>query len=78
MEIFFKQHFQNYIYDTKESWTYGLSRDYLLEHAKDCYERNKMLKQECPKYNIKYIDTSEDRFNIFKTILNEIEMINKV
>lgn len=65
-------------YDTKESWTYGLSRDYLLEHARDWYERNKMLKQECPKYNIKYIDTSEDRFNIFKTILNEIEMINKI
>ena len=65
-------------YDTKESWTYGLSRDYLLEHARDWYERNKMLKQECPKYNIKYIDTSEDRFNIFKTILNEIEMISKI
>ena len=65
-------------YDTKESWTYGLSKDYLLEHAKDWYYCNEMLKQECPKYNIKYIDTSKDRFNIFGTILDDIEMINKI
>lgn len=64
-------------YDTEDSWTYGLARDYLLEHAQDWYNCNEMLKQECPKCNIKYIDTSKDRFDIFEKIINEIEMLNK-
>ena len=59
-------------YDTEESWTYGLSRQYLLEHAQDWYHCNEMLKQECPKYNIKYIDTSKNRIDILNTILDEI------
>ena len=59
-------------YDTEESWTYGLSKDYLLEHAKDWYESNEMLKIECPKYGIEYIDTSKDRFQILNEILEKI------
>jgi len=59
-------------YDTKESWTYGLSREYLLKHAMDWYNCNEMLKRECPKYNIRYIDTSKNRFEIFDEILKEI------
>lgn len=59
-------------YDTEDSWTYGLSREYLLEHAQDWYKCNEMLKQECPKYNIKYIDTSKDRLNILNEILENI------
>lgn len=62
-------------YDTEESWTYGLSREYLLEHAQDWYNCNEMLKQECPKYNIRYIDTSKNRLDILKTILNEISEV---
>ena len=55
-------------YDTEESWTYGLSEEYLLEHAQDWYNCNEMLKIECPKYGINYIDTSKDREreNLFK------------
>lgn len=59
-------------YDTEESWTYGLSREYLLKHAQDWYNCNEMLKQECPKYGIKYIDTSKDRESILKEIVNNI------
>ncbi len=59
-------------YDTKESWTYDLSREYLLKHAMDWYNCNEMLKRECPKYNIRYIDTSKNRFEIFDEILKEI------
>lgn len=58
-------------YDTEESWTYGLPREYILEHAKDWYECNKMLKEECPKYGIKYIDTSKNREKILNKILDE-------
>lgn len=59
-------------YDTEESWTYGLPREYLLKHAMDWYTCNEMLKRECPKYNIKYIDTSKNRFEIFDKILESI------
>lgn len=33
-------------YDTEESWTYGLPREYILEHAQDWYKCNEMLKKE--------------------------------
>lgn len=59
-------------YDTKESWTYGLPKDYLLKHAQDWYNCNEMLKIECPKYGIKYIDTSKKRIEVLNNILNEI------
>lgn len=59
-------------YDTEDSWTYGLTREYLLNHAQDWYNCNEMLKQECPKYNIKYIDTSKNRENILKDILEDL------
>ena len=55
----------------EESWTYGLSREYLLEHAQDWYNCNEMLKVECPKYGIKYIDTSKDREKVLAKILAE-------
>ena len=31
-----------------------------------------MIKEECPKYGIKYIDTSKNREKILEEILNEI------
>lgn len=40
---------------------FGLSREYLKKHAIDWYSANEMLKKECPKYGIKYYDTSENR-----------------
>lgn len=55
----------------KKVWTYGLPKEYILEHAKDWYECNKMLKEECPKYGIKYIDTSKNREKILNKILDE-------
>lgn len=64
-------------YDTEDSWTYGLSSEYLLEHARDWYNCNEMLKKECPKYGIKYIDTSKNRENILKEIVNNINELCK-
>ena len=55
-----------------ESWTYGLTRDYLLEHAKDWDSCNEILKLECPKYGINYIDTSKNREKILMEILDSI------
>lgn len=63
-------------YDTDESWTYGLPREYLKKHAEDWYNCNKMLKEECPKYGIRYIDTSKDRVETLNKILNNIDRAN--
>lgn len=59
-------------YDTEDSWTYGLSKEYLLKHAQDWYNCNEMLKIECPKYGIKYIDTSKDRVKLLNEILENL------
>lgn len=59
-------------HDTEESWTYGLSKEYLLEHAQDWYNCNEMLKEECPKYGIRYIDTSKDREKVLSNIVEYI------
>lgn len=59
-------------YDTEDSWTYGLPKEYIFKHAKDWYTRNEMLKIECPKYHIPYFDTSHDRENILMQILDTI------
>ena len=59
-------------YDTKESWTYGLPREYIAKHAENWYSCNEVLKQECPKYGIRYIDTSINREEILKNIIKEI------
>lgn len=65
-------------YDTEESWTYGLPREYILEHARDWYKNNEMLKMECPKYGIKYIDTSKNRIETLDKILEELDTIIKL
>lgn len=59
-------------HDKKEDWTYGLSKDYLKEHAKDWYSANTLLKEECPKYGIPYFDTSKNRVEILNKIMNFI------
>ena len=60
-------------YDTKDSWTYGLPKEYIRKHAEDWYECNEMLKKECPKYGITYIDTSKNREEILDKIIDELE-----
>lgn len=60
-------------YDTKDSWTHGLPKEYIRKHAEDWYEYNDILKKECPKYGITYIDTSENREEILDKIIDELE-----
>lgn len=59
-------------HDIEKDWTYGLSRDYLKQHALDWFSANEMLKKECPKYGIKYYDTSKNRVETLNTIIKEI------
>ena len=60
-------------YDKEKDWTYRLPKEYINKHAESWYEHNEMLKIECPKYGIEYIDTSKDRENILKNILDKID-----
>lgn len=59
-------------YDTEKDWTFELPKEYLKKHAKDWFLTNEMLKRECPKYEIKYYDTSKNRTEILKEIMEEI------
>lgn len=60
-------------YDTEESWTYGQSKEDLTKYAIDWYKVNEMLKEECPKYKIKYYDTSKNRIECLNNIIKDIE-----
>lgn len=59
-------------HDVEKDWTYGLSREYLKEHAQDWFLTNEMLKNKCPEYGIKYYDTSNNRVKILNDIMKEI------
>jgi len=59
-------------HDKEKDWTYGLPREYIKKHAQDWYKCNRMLKEECPKYGIEYVDTSKNREEILKEILENI------
>ena len=52
--------------DKEEDWTYDLSEENLSANAEKWNEKNKLLITECPKYGIKYIDTSKNRKEIGK------------
>lgn len=60
-------------HDVEKDWTFGLSREYLKMHATDWYFTNQMLKKECPKYVIKYYDTSKNRVETLNNIMEKIE-----
>lgn len=60
--------------DKKEDWSYDLSDEKLEAHAEKWSENNEMLKRECPKYGIKYIDTSKNRKEILKDILEKLKI----
>lgn len=55
-----------------EDWSFGLSDDILEAHAEKWAETNEVLREECPKYGIEFIDTSENRKEILNQILLEL------
>lgn len=59
-------------HDTEKDWTYGLKREYIAKHAENWYKRNEMLKKECPKYGIKYVDTSVNRLETLNNLANDM------
>lgn len=43
-------------HDTEKDWTYGISDENLSTNADKWNEKNQLLKKECPKYGIEYIE----------------------
>lgn len=59
-------------YDRECDWTYKISEENLAANAEKWDKKNQLLRIECPKYGIEYIDTSNDRQAILNEILERI------
>ena len=55
-------------HDVPDDWSYNIPYEDLKSHAKKWIETNEEFKKDCPKYGIKYFDTTKDR----EKILNEV------
>lgn len=60
-------------YDSKEEWTTRRTDQQLLKHFTFYKDIEKKIISDCNKYNIKYIDTSEDREVVFNQLLEKIK-----
>lgn len=60
-------------FDSKEEWTTRRSNEELLKHFKFYKDIEKKIIKDCKKYNIKCIDTSENRKIILNQLLNEVK-----
>lgn len=60
-------------FDSKEEWTTRRTEEQLLKHFTFYKDIEKKIISDCKKYNIKCIDTSENRNMIFSKLLNEIK-----
>lgn len=59
-------------YDTKEDYTYYLSDDDLMQRCKRFFKLSKYLKEECKNFNLPFIDTSYNREEKIKSLVNKI------
>lgn len=59
-------------HDRPKDWSYKMSYEDLEKHAESWAEKNQLLKRECPKYGIEYIDTSKDREKVLIEILEKL------
>ena len=61
-------------FDSEKEWTTRWSDDKLLNHFKFYKDIEKKIISDCKKYNIKCIDTSQNRQIILKQLLEEIKI----
>lgn len=60
-------------FDSKEEWTTRRSDEELLSHFKFYKDIEKKIINDCKMYNIKCIDTSENRQILFNQLLDEVK-----
>lgn len=59
-------------HDTETDWTSKMNDEQLEINCKKWTGKNKILKDQCKKYNIEYFDTSNNRREVLENILNKI------
>lgn len=59
--------------DTDFDWSQNLSIEELEEKCEKYIERAKVYQKQCKLYGIKFIDTSQNREQVLKEVLDEIE-----
>lgn len=59
-------------YDTVLDWTKKKSDEELIEIATSEIKNSKQLHEECKKYNVKFIDTSYNRNDVLKELLEDV------
>ena len=59
-------------YDTELDWTFKKSDEELIEIASEEIKNSKRLQEECKNYNVKFIDTSYERNNVLKELLDYV------
>ena len=60
-------------FDSKEEWTTRRTDEELLNHFEFYKDIEKKIINDCKKYNIKCIDTSENRQIVFNQLVDEIK-----
>lgn len=60
-------------FDSKEEWTTRRTDEELLNHFEFYKDIEKKIINDCKKYNIKCIDTSENRQIIFNQLVDEVK-----
>ena len=58
-------------YDTDLDWTKKKSYEELIQIAENEINKSKQLQDECQKYNVKFIDTSNNRNDVLKKLLDD-------
>ena len=59
-------------FDTKHDWTYNKSDEFLRDRIVTYIEISKWLEHECEKYDLPFIDISENRDMIIEEFVNSI------
>lgn len=57
-------------HETKDDWTYKRTDEEMLEILEQLIEISKKIKEECERYQVKFVDTSEDFLNSLQTFEN--------
>lgn len=68
-----KEALKNYrMYEKPTDWTVKRTDKELLIHAENWILNSKIFKEECSKFNIKYIDTSFNRDNVLSNLISDV------
>lgn len=60
-------------YDTEIEWSYGLSKEDILEKCQKYKIRSEKQKMECKQYGLKFYDTSYHREEVFEEIMQDLK-----